>query len=93
MALTSRPFAIFLDLSMPGMSGEELLLELKRRPETRDIPVIIHSSKVLSDMEISGLLENAHAVSSKSLSQPERIRLVAAIFSQLDIRTKASEHA
>ena len=92
-ALVSRPFAIFLDLGLPGMSGEELLVELKRRPETRDIPVIIHSSKVLSEDEMDSLMKNAFAVLSKSLTQPERIRRVAEIFGQLDTGMKAREYA
>ncbi len=93
IAITTRPFAIFLDLAMPGMSGEDLLVELKRRPETRDIPVIIHSSKELSEGEIDSLMENAFAVLSKSLSQPERTRRIAEIFRALDTGQKVPEYA
>jgi signal transduction histidine kinase/DNA-binding response OmpR family regulator len=41
LAKTLRPAAITLDVLMPEMDGWEVLRELKRDPETRDIPVIM----------------------------------------------------
>ena len=41
LAKTLRPAAITLDVVMPGMDGWEVLRELKRDPETRDIPVVM----------------------------------------------------
>lgn len=38
-----RPAAITLDIMMPGKNGWHVLLDLKRTPETQDIPVIILS--------------------------------------------------
>ncbi len=38
-----KPFAITLDIMMPGFDGWQVLSELKREPETRDVPVIICS--------------------------------------------------
>jgi signal transduction histidine kinase/CheY-like chemotaxis protein len=38
-----HPAAITLDIRMPGKSGWEVLLELKRNPQTQDIPVIVLS--------------------------------------------------
>lgn len=38
-----RPVAITLDIMMPGKNGWHVLLDLKRTPETQDIPVIILS--------------------------------------------------
>jgi signal transduction histidine kinase/DNA-binding response OmpR family regulator len=38
-----KPFAITLDIMMPGVDGWQVLTELKRDPETRDIPVIVCS--------------------------------------------------
>jgi CheY-like chemotaxis protein len=35
---------IFSDLNMPRMNGQQFLLEIKKRPELRDIPVIIFST-------------------------------------------------
>ncbi|MGW8273235.1 MAG: diguanylate cyclase domain-containing protein, partial [Thermodesulfovibrionales bacterium] len=38
-----NPFAITLDVMIPGKDGWEVLQELKSLPETANIPVIIHS--------------------------------------------------
>jgi CheY-like chemotaxis protein len=38
-----RPFAITLDVMMPGRDGWDVMQELKHNPETRNIPVIICS--------------------------------------------------
>lgn len=38
------PDVIFLDLNMPLMSGQDFLREIKLRPETQNIPVIIFST-------------------------------------------------
>jgi signal transduction histidine kinase/DNA-binding response OmpR family regulator len=48
LARESRPRAIILDLGMPDLSGYEVLDLLKRDPETRAIPVIIHTSQKLN---------------------------------------------
>jgi len=39
-AMTPQPALILLDVMMPGMDGYQVLAELRRNPETRDIPVI-----------------------------------------------------
>ncbi len=38
-----KPFAVTLDIMMPGFDGWQVLSELKRDPETRNIPVVICS--------------------------------------------------
>jgi PAS domain S-box-containing protein len=38
-----KPFAITLDIMMPGYDGWQVLTDLKSSPETRDVPVIICS--------------------------------------------------
>lgn len=43
-AATDRPDVILLDLRMPGMSGWEAIRELKSRPQTRDIPIVVMSA-------------------------------------------------
>ncbi|WP_159999291.1 response regulator [Roseomonas sp. 18066] len=43
-----RPQLILLDVMLPGMTGPEILTELRARPETKDIPVIFMTAKVQS---------------------------------------------
>jgi CheY-like chemotaxis protein len=43
-----RPALIILDLMMPGRTGFEVLDELKADPATREIPVVIHTSKKIT---------------------------------------------
>jgi len=89
VAQSARPMAIFLDLGLPDMRGQDVLAELKRRPETRDIPVVINSSMDLSAEEITALLVDAEAVLSKSLSHADRTRRIAEIFGRIELRPKA----
>jgi signal transduction histidine kinase/CheY-like chemotaxis protein len=79
MAKKHHPRAILLDLRMPEMSGFEVLRALKENPATRDIRVVIMTSKALTQDEVAILSSQAAAVFSKEvLSQPDggqRIRM------------------
>ncbi|MCP3992527.1 MAG: response regulator [Actinomycetia bacterium] len=37
----STPDIVLLDLNLPGMNGQEVLLEIKSDPSLRDIPVVV----------------------------------------------------
>lgn len=47
-AQEDRPDAILLDVMMPGMDGPTTFLELRKLPETADIPVVLLTAKVQS---------------------------------------------
>ena len=66
-----RPDAIFLDLVMPGMSGLETLRLLKQDPESADIPVIVHTSKILDASEREEILRYAVDIIPKMSSSRE----------------------
>jgi CheY-like chemotaxis protein/anti-sigma regulatory factor (Ser/Thr protein kinase) len=51
LARAEPPDLICLDLLMPDLDGFEVLRELKSDPETREIPVIVVTSKSLSEEE------------------------------------------
>lgn len=72
LARRQSPRGILLDLRMPGMNGIEVLRELKSDAATRDIPVVIVTSKLLTPEERDILDSQAEAVLSKEvLSQPD----------------------
>jgi CheY-like chemotaxis protein len=40
-ALAGHPDLILMDLGMPKMNGEDVIVQLKNQPSTKDIPVIV----------------------------------------------------
>ncbi len=52
-----RPALVLLDLHMPGMSGREVLAQLKADPALRRIPVIIFSSSE-DPLDVEGAYED-----------------------------------
>ncbi|WP_406697600.1 response regulator [Singulisphaera sp. Ch08] len=67
------PSAIFLDLSMPGMTGFEVLDHLKRDPLTRGIPVIIYTSRILEAEERERLAAESVTVLAKATMAREEM--------------------
>jgi signal transduction histidine kinase len=60
-----KPSLIILDLTMPGMNGFEVLDELKADPATQSIPVIIHTSLMLSPSDLARLGNRQAAILQK----------------------------
>ncbi len=80
-----RPDAIVLDLMMPEMDGFAFLAQLREKPEWRDIPVVVVSSKDLSAADRARLNGHVEAVVQKSgqdrehLMQEVRQRLASSV--------------
>jgi len=49
VAEKERPGLILLDLKMPGLDGYSVLEQLKRNPNTADIPVIVMTASISED--------------------------------------------
>jgi two-component system, OmpR family, alkaline phosphatase synthesis response regulator PhoP len=74
-----RPDAILLDVMMPGMDGPTTLTCLRSTPETRDIPVIFMTAKVMSSerSKLAGLgVQGFIAKPFDPLTLPAEIRAV-----------------
>lgn len=63
LAAAERPDAILLDVMMPGMDGPATARELRARPETAEIPIILLTAKVqaadrrrFDDLGVAGVL-------------------------------------
>ena len=59
MARLHHPDLVLMDIVMPGVNGFEATRELRRDVETRDIPVIILSTKDQETDRIWGLRQGA----------------------------------
>ena len=75
-ALRARPHVICLDLMMPETDGVQVLRRLKGDHGTRDIPVVIVTSRALGAEERSALSELACAVVSKESISREGVLAV-----------------
>ena len=64
MLAIAHPDLIITDLLMPGMSGHELITQLKRDPHTAGIPVVVLSSK---RSDLAGLGPSAQATIFKDI--------------------------
>lgn len=74
--LASPPDLILTDLMMPGLSGERLVQEVRRRPELDDVPILVLSAVADEASRIRLLREGVQDFLLKSFSVEElRARL------------------
>lgn len=71
-----QPDLIVLDVILPGQSGFEFCSEIKNNPQTRDIPVIICSSKGTEADKLWGSMLGADAYVSKPVTNRELVDTV-----------------
>jgi signal transduction histidine kinase/DNA-binding response OmpR family regulator len=65
MVRKEGPDAIVLDIAMPDMNGFEVLRELRSLTNSKATPVIVHSSRELSDQERTSLCDSNTFLYSK----------------------------
>jgi putative two-component system response regulator len=66
----AKPDLILLDIMMPGLSGYDVIRELKANPATRDIPVIFLTAMSAAEDEKKGLEMGAADYITKPISPP-----------------------
>ncbi|MBX9599756.1 MAG: response regulator [Bryobacteraceae bacterium] len=78
-ACAERPDVIVLDLVMPGIDGMAAMEQLKRDHRTREIPVVIYTSGVLSSEQESQLGRHAALILRKGGSREELTDSIASL--------------
>jgi CheY-like chemotaxis protein len=71
-----KPDVIFLDLMMPEISGFSVLEQLKNDPDTRNIPVVIFTSKILTAEELDHLRKKSAGILNKRELSTESVAAV-----------------
>src|SRR5438552_4131836 len=83
LAREQRPDLVVLDLMLPGVSGYDVLAELRRREETRDIGVILLTARKDEPDRIKGLSLGADDYLPKPFSPQELVLRVSAVLRRL----------
>jgi two-component system phosphate regulon response regulator PhoB len=76
---TDTPDLVLLDLMLPGLSGLEVLREIRRQEAWREIPVILLTAKREEKDRLEGLRLGADDYVSKPFSPQEVVLRVAAV--------------
>ncbi len=71
-----KPSAIVLDVVLPNESGFELCRELKDKPETKDIPIVLCSTKSGEMDKFWGMKQGASAYITKPIDIAELVRTI-----------------
>jgi two-component system phosphate regulon response regulator PhoB len=83
LARQERPDLIVLDLMLPGISGYDVLADLRRREETREIGVILLTARREEADRIKGLSLGADDYLAKPFSPQELVLRVGAVLRRL----------
>ena len=82
-AREERPDVVVLDLMLPGVSGYEVLRELRRHPDTGDVGVILLTARREEADRIKGLSLGADDYLTKPFSPQELTLRVSAVLRRL----------
>ncbi|HEY3933183.1 MAG TPA: response regulator [Gemmatimonadales bacterium] len=82
-AREERPDIVVLDLMLPGVPGYDVLAELRRRAETRDVGVILLTARRDEPDRIQGLTLGADDYLTKPFSPAELVLRVQALLRRL----------
>ncbi len=89
-AREERPDIVILDIMLPGVSGYDVLAELRRREETRDVGVILLTARREEPDRIRGLSLGADDYLTKPFSPAELALRVSALLRRLAAPAVAS---
>jgi DNA-binding response OmpR family regulator len=73
------PDAVLLDLNLPGMDGLEVCRQLRRRPSTARVPILMITARVGEGERVTGLDEGADDYVTKPFSIKEVLARLRAV--------------
>lgn len=76
----SQPDVILLDIEMPKLDGHGVLGELRKSPQTAEIPVVFLTSRSTAEDVVEGLRLGAHDYLGKPFEPSELLARVSAAF-------------
>src|SRR2546423_4167997 len=82
-AREERPDLVVLDLMLPGVSGYDVLADLRRREETKDLGVILLTARKDEPDRLKGLALGADDYLPKPFSPQELVLRVGAVLRRL----------
>ena len=88
-ACATSPDLIVLDSMMPVLSGPQVLAELKRTPDTADIPVIMLTARKGQDDVVQALRAGASDYLTKPFMPEELVLRIAGLLARQDRRDHA----
>jgi PAS domain S-box-containing protein len=88
-ALADPPDLILSDVMMPGLDGFDLLKQLRERPETKTIPVVLVSARAGEESRVEGLAVGADDYLIKPFTARELLARVGAHISMSRRRREA----
>lgn len=77
--LALQPDLILSDLMMPLLSGDEMVVELRSQPATRDIPIVIITAKADEAMRLRLLQEGVQDYLNKPFSTDELLARISGL--------------
>jgi twitching motility two-component system response regulator PilH len=79
LAHSARPDLILMDIVMPGLNGFQATRHLTRDPQTRQIPIIIVSTKSQETDKVWGLRQGARDYLTKPVTEDDLISKIQAV--------------
>ena len=81
MARRVKPDLVMMDIILPGMNGFQATRALSKDPKTRDIPVIIVSTKGMETDRVWGLRQGAKDYVVKPPNEQDLLKRIDALVS------------
>jgi DNA-binding response OmpR family regulator len=87
-----KPDLIVLDLNMPEVSGLDMIEFLRRRPDTKELPIVMLSSEATDVIVDKALALGADSYVMKPVTMEELEKAMAtAFYKHLELREKNGE--